>query len=255
MSSSAMASSEAVIARPTNAAAEEKATLTSCQPSVAAPPSAPSVSLAPPLSNVATSSEEVEVACQSVDPSSSVALPQGVGVATVDASDNGNNANVSGIASTVVDIHNAITAPPLSSTSSANQRSRRSRTNYHQDYSHDDDGLSITELEDDEIIQYDDASNNSNNELFITQPSSNQNEEIALSMKDPRYKSIMHSFFQQLGRHADGHEEEMVGEEAVTLFKKYGGGVFVNYINFRLPHLGTKMIDEKTARASKCWGV
>ena len=103
--------------------------------------------------------------------------------------------------------------------------------------------------DDDDGSDYEDDSNSSQS----VQTSSGN--DIILSLRDANYKSIMFSFFRQLGtrQYLDevSDEEKRVKEEVFNIFQSSGGRL-MRHRDGRRPKEGLFEVDEKTARESKC---
>lgn len=152
-----------------------------------------------------------------------------------------------------------ITAPPAPqsdqteppSFTSVLQRSRRSTANYQQDYSSE----GIIPVEEGGAL-LDDANDDS-----LTSSNLTLDQQIIISMKDPNYKSFLHSYFQNKlsgdnvimpnNNREDQEDEKQVREEVLTLLKKAGGGTFWNYVDFRHPEKGVVEVEERVARTSE----
>ncbi len=141
--------------------------------------------------------------------------------------------------------------PP--SSTSVQQRSRRRTANYQQDYS--SEGI-IPAEEEGGVAALPSANEDDNHDDTLSSFNLTSEERIIISLKDPNYKSFMHSYFQKLGDNInmpkeDREDEKQVKDEMVALLKKAGGGTFWNYVNFRYPEMGVVEVEEKVARTSE----
>lgn len=86
------------------------------------------------------------------------------------------------------------------------------------------------------------------------QPTDN---DMILSLKDPKYKEIMHKAFRKLGAKAESNrdkdEERQVKMDVFDSLKE-SGFQLTKHVNYRKPDLGVMAVDDAYARDSKFFG-
>ena len=81
--------------------------------------------------------------------------------------------------------------------------------------------------------------------------------DMILSLKDPKYKEIMHKAFRKLGAKAESNrdkdEERQVKMDVFDSLKESGFRL-TKHVNYRKPDLGVMVVDDAYARDSKFFG-
>lgn len=237
-SSSATSSEAAIIAPPADTAPQSS----SAPSTVAPPPHRPTAALDLPSSKDTVSSDKKEIAPRQI----------------VDQSQ----------------LSDALTA--LSPSTPRQQRSRRSTANYHHDYTsegifttedaehdNDDDTFSPPISANKRIpsqmkkkIRQTSTHHDYNDDDLTPHLTTIQQNGLITSMKDPSYKSILFSYFRQLGatpkEERDVSREEEVKRKVLELVMEHScDGKFWNFVNWRKPSLGVEEVDLEVVRASE----